>query len=377
MTLSTEPTYSPWTHRLAVALAAVAFPVIWVGSLVTTYNAGMAVPDWPGTYGYNLFLYPWTTWIFGPWDLFVEHGHRLLASLCGLVAIVLCIVAWRNRSRRWLFWLSLGALALVIFQGILGGVRVLLDQRLVAMLHGTVGPAFFAYCVLLIALTRRSWQDAVWRPDAKAGRNGFSRTHLFVAIGFAALTLAQIGLGAGVRHLNVLATREFFVGLVVAHIAVAVALWFYAFLLFLIAFSHRAGRAPTGRALVTFLLVTMQVGFGVATWIVNYSLPDVETLAPWLARYAIEQEGLLQSYIVTAHVMFGTLILGAATTIVAFEWKPAFYAETLPAGDTASAADMSESKKRRSARARGVEAGRTNEPGGTVGLPAAIRGGSA
>lgn len=371
MTPSTEPTYSPWTHRLAVALAAVAFPVIWVGSLVTTYNAGMAVPDWPGTYGYNLFLYPWTTWIFGPWDLFVEHGHRLLASLCGFIAIGLTIVAWRNRSRRWLFWFSLGALALVIFQGLLGGVRVLFDQRLIAMVHGTVGPAFFAYCILLIVLTRRSWQNAVWRPAAKAGAADFSRTHLIVAIGFAALTLSQIGLGAGVRHLNVLATRDFFFALVVAHIAVAVALWFYAFLLFLIAFAHREGRAPTGRTLVTLLLVTMQVGFGVATWVVNYSLPDVESLAPWLARYVIEQEGLLQSYIVTAHVMFGTLILGAAMTIVAFEWKPAFYAASLTADDSIR------TKKRRGAGARGVESGRTNESGGTVGLSAAIRGGSA
>lgn len=367
----TEPTYSPWTHRLAVALAAVAFPVIWVGSLVTTYNAGMAVPDWPNTYGYNMFAYPWTTWILGPWDLFVEHGHRLLASLCGFIAIALCIVAFRNRSRRWLFWFSLGALGLVIFQGVLGGVRVLLDQRLVAMLHGTVGPAFFAYCVLLVALSRRSWQDAVWRPESNAGESAFSRTHLRVAVGFAALTLTQIGLGAGVRHLNMLATREFFVTLVVAHIAVAVALWFYAFLLFLIAYSHRTDRAPTGRTSVALLLVTMQVGFGVATWIVNYSLPDVESLAPWLASYVIEQEGLLQSYVVTAHVMFGTLILGAAMTIVAFEWKPAFFADPLTKGIA------NESKKRRSAAAPAVERARSNETGGSVGLSPAIRGGSA
>ena len=69
-----------WPHRLAVALACATFPLIWVGGLVTTYDAGMAVPDWPGTYGYNLLLYPWQTWIAGPWDLFIEHGHRLLGA---------------------------------------------------------------------------------------------------------------------------------------------------------------------------------------------------------------------------------------------------------------------------------------------------------
>ncbi len=75
-------------YRWAVSVAIVTFPLIWIGGLVTTYDAGMAVPDWPGTYGYNLWLYPWTTWLFGPFDLFVEHGHRLLATVVGMLTIV-------------------------------------------------------------------------------------------------------------------------------------------------------------------------------------------------------------------------------------------------------------------------------------------------
>src|SRR5437588_9980427 len=80
MARSTQARHSPWPHRLAIALALVTFPLIWVGGLVTTYDAGMAVPDWPGTYGYNLLRYPWQTWLAGPWDLFIEHGHRLLGA---------------------------------------------------------------------------------------------------------------------------------------------------------------------------------------------------------------------------------------------------------------------------------------------------------
>ena len=68
---------SPWPHRFAVLLAWAVFPLLCVGGLVTTYGAGMSVPDWPNTYGHNLLLYPWTTWITDPWDLFIEHGHRL------------------------------------------------------------------------------------------------------------------------------------------------------------------------------------------------------------------------------------------------------------------------------------------------------------
>src|SRR3954467_5857675 len=122
----------PWPHRLTVALALVTFPLIWVGGLVTTYDAGMAVPDWPGTYGYNLLRYPWQTWLAGPWDLFIEHGHRLLGASAGLVAIALFAVVLITDRRPWLVLAAGGALALVVVQGLLGGARVRLDHRLFA-----------------------------------------------------------------------------------------------------------------------------------------------------------------------------------------------------------------------------------------------------
>src|SRR5690554_3486515 len=86
-------------HGIAVLLVCVVFPLIWVGGLVTTYGAGMAVPDWPTTYGYNLFLYPWQTWVFGPWALFIEHGHRLLGALAGIITIALVVAVWRTDRR--------------------------------------------------------------------------------------------------------------------------------------------------------------------------------------------------------------------------------------------------------------------------------------
>lgn len=59
------------------------------GALVTTYEAAMAVPDWPATYGHNMFLFPWAEWVWGPWDLFLEHGHRLLGAFVGLLSLVM------------------------------------------------------------------------------------------------------------------------------------------------------------------------------------------------------------------------------------------------------------------------------------------------
>src|SRR5688572_15962597 len=104
--MNSTPTSYRWPHRLALLSAVVIFPLIWVGGLVTSYDAGMAVPDWPGTYGYNLFLYPWTTWFFGPFDLFIEHGHRLLGALAGMLMIALVAATALSKCPRWLLQLS-------------------------------------------------------------------------------------------------------------------------------------------------------------------------------------------------------------------------------------------------------------------------------
>src|SRR5262249_45005801 len=98
--LSTES--SRWPHGLAIMLCCATFPLVWVGGLVTSYKAGMAFPDWPTSDGYFLFFYPWLDWLRGPWDLFVEHGHRLLASFVGLLTIAFCWSVFLTRQPKWL-----------------------------------------------------------------------------------------------------------------------------------------------------------------------------------------------------------------------------------------------------------------------------------
>ena len=115
--IDTEANFqSPWPHRVAIVLCCATFPLIWVGGLVTTYDAGLAVPDWPSTYGYNLFLYPISTWVSGPFDIFVEHGHRLLAATVGLISICLVAVFFRYEDRNWARALAIGCLLTVIVQ---------------------------------------------------------------------------------------------------------------------------------------------------------------------------------------------------------------------------------------------------------------------
>jgi cytochrome c oxidase assembly protein subunit 15 len=296
---------SPWPHRLAVALALVTFPLIWVGGLVTTYDAGMAVPDWPNTYGYNLLLYPWQTWLGGPWDLFIEHGHRLLGMTAGILAIALVSVVFSVDRRPLLRVAAVGALVLVIVQGALGGARVLFDERLVAMVHGCIGPLFFAYLAALVVITSRWWQSAT-RLETLAGQQ-FARAACLTA----GLAYAQLVLGAIVRHVPLAASPQVFRAALALHLVVAAALiiqtaW--------TAWQARTLARATGAASAHWicLLVALQVALGAATYVVKFSWPAWMEGYSFAAGYVIQERSLGQSLIITAHVANGSLILFAA-----------------------------------------------------------------
>src|SRR6266487_3473285 len=109
--------YNPTLHRLALLTAAATFPLIFMGGLVTSHQAGMSVPDWPNSYGYNMFLFPPRLWIGG---ILYEHTHRLMATIVGFCSILLALAAWRVEKRPSVRYLAYTILAAVIFQGVLG-----------------------------------------------------------------------------------------------------------------------------------------------------------------------------------------------------------------------------------------------------------------
>src|ERR1051325_11112831 len=114
-----------WLHRFAVVLAVATLFLVALGGVVTTKGVGMAVPDWPTTYGQNMFLFPYSKWVGG---VFYEHSHRLVAAAVGLLTTILAVWLWLKESRNWLRWLGVVAFFGVVFQGVLGGMRVVLDQ---------------------------------------------------------------------------------------------------------------------------------------------------------------------------------------------------------------------------------------------------------
>ena len=142
-------------HRFAKFLVACTVLLILAGSLVTSHDAGLSVPDWPTSYGWNMFTFPPSMWVA---NIFYEHGHRLIASTVGFLTIILAVWLWLADSRRWLRWLGVAALAAVIAQGVLGGITVLFFlPDAVSTAHAGLAEIFFCMTVAIALFTSPQW----------------------------------------------------------------------------------------------------------------------------------------------------------------------------------------------------------------------------
>jgi cytochrome c oxidase assembly protein subunit 15 len=151
---STLLKYNRPLHWFAVLTALFTFLLLGAGGLVTSHEAGMSVPDWPNSYGYNMFLFPPSKWIGG---IFYEHTHRLIASGVGLMTTILAVWLWLKDSRKWMHWVGTGAFLLVVAQGVLGGLRVVLVDAQLGIFHAIVGQLFFVLISATALFTSRWW----------------------------------------------------------------------------------------------------------------------------------------------------------------------------------------------------------------------------
>ena len=194
-----------WLRRFTWLTAFCTLGLIAVGGLVTSHEAGMAVPDWPNTYGYNMFLFPFSKWIGG---ILYEHSHRLLASLVGLLTTILAVWLWMREPTgkyRWaglagfigvillmgfrkmpvyitlaslaplaigfalyqirrqadsgLRWWGVAAFAAVILQGVLGGLRVVLFKDEIGIFHAALAQLFFVLICLIAVFLTQWWRE--------------------------------------------------------------------------------------------------------------------------------------------------------------------------------------------------------------------------
>lgn len=178
-----------WLNRFAWFTAATTLFLICSGGMVTSKGVGLAVPDWPSTFGYNMFLFPVSKWVGG---IFFEHTHRLIASMVGLLTIVLALWLWAAKSPRWLCTLGFVALAAVVLQGILGGLRVTMLKDEIGIFHACLAQAFLALLVFIALVTSRFWSDT-W-----PGSGGLR--HSWLPIVTSIMIYLQLALGATMRH---------------------------------------------------------------------------------------------------------------------------------------------------------------------------------
>ncbi len=175
-------------HRYALLTAAATFCLIIAGALVTSHEAGLAVPDWPLSYGQ--LMPPMVG------NIFWEHGHRMVATFVGLLTIGLAVWLWRAEPRRWVRRLGWAALGAVVAQGVLGGITVLfLLPRPVSIAHASLAQIFFCLTVSLALITSAGWLREQLR------RREISQLSLrWLAAATTTAIFLQLILGAAYRH---------------------------------------------------------------------------------------------------------------------------------------------------------------------------------
>jgi cytochrome c oxidase assembly protein subunit 15 len=238
--MKTEP--SPWLHRFAVLVALATLALIGMGGLVTSHGAGMAVPDWPTTYGYNMFLFPIDQWVGG---IFYEHSHRLIASVVGLLTAGLAGWIWvRETNQGWerriglvailatlslmgvrtqgmfvalavaavgvmiyafirafrderpLRWWAAMAFCAVLVQGVLGGLRVTALKDELGIFHGSLAQLFLVLICALALATAPAWRRIRSSLANLSGMDAVRPLLLMATV----LIFFQLILGATMRH---------------------------------------------------------------------------------------------------------------------------------------------------------------------------------
>jgi cytochrome c oxidase assembly protein subunit 15 len=286
--MNSKVAYRPGIHAVAVFAAAFTLPLLYVGGSVTTYRVGMAVPDWPTTFQENMFRYDFWN---APFGVQVEHTHRLYGAAVGMASIVLagCLLAFD--PRRWMKAMGVLALAAVIGQGVLGGLRVTRVSTLLAAVHGCTGQAFFGLLVALCVFTGRDWNAATGRaadPDRLRGRCTLALI----------LVYAQILVGGWLRHFATPAA----LGL---HSALAAGVLAYAAWLALTIHARRAA-APrlVGPSRVLIVAVAAQVALGIVSLVLLWPLDGTARPVP-----------MLQAVIRTSHQTNAAVLFAASIVL--------------------------------------------------------------
>src|SRR5436309_8590621 len=182
-----------WLNRFTWFICVATLLLICSGGMVTSKGVGLAVPDWPTTFGYNMFLFPASKWVGG---ILFEHTHRLIASTVGFLTIILTSWLWRSEPRKWVRNLGVIALGAVVLQGVLGGLRVTMLKDEIGIFHACLAQAFLGLIVVIALVTSKFWRAL---SDAAVDPKKFARIKT-IAIATTIAIYVQLALGATMRH---------------------------------------------------------------------------------------------------------------------------------------------------------------------------------
>ncbi|MFT3686527.1 MAG: COX15/CtaA family protein [Phycisphaerales bacterium] len=295
-----------WYASFAMVNAWAILPLLALGGLVTSAKAGFAVPDWPGTYGANMLLYPIA--LMTEPRIFLEHSHRLFGMMVGLTTVAGFVFSLVSGSSGRVKLTAAGLLALVILQGIAGGVWTQDKAKWMVIAHGVTGQVFFALACAHAASVSGSWLS--FRSSDAANTVLRPRAGILVLLG---LLFVQLVMGTMARHLGSKGTHA-----VYTHAALAMVI----LILGIIVATKMMKLKPTpqhGKSLWlaghnVLMAIGLQFLLGWVALIVWYSTKDAvapvsselataEAIKPWevIAR--------------TAHQANGALVMGSSAVM--------------------------------------------------------------
>jgi cytochrome c oxidase assembly protein subunit 15 len=287
-----------WHHRYVKLVTVFTVLLIAAGGMVTSTDSGLSVPDWPTTYGWNMFTFPLSKWVGG---IKYEHSHRLIASTVGFLTIIMAGWTWWVERRPWVRRLAFAALGAVILQGLLGGLTVLFFlPPPISIGHAGLAQIFFCLTLTLAVVTSPGWKNATAPVDDAMLRR--------VALTTTVLVYTQIIVGATMRHTNAgLAIPDFpyadghvippdWTAKVAIHFAHRVGALIVTLAILAtsshVFYHHRRRRELVRPAFLLLMLVSMQVTLG--------------AFVIWSG---------LDPVINTAHVVNGALVLGTSVVL--------------------------------------------------------------
>ncbi len=294
-------------HRFSQFLVACTVILILAGSLVTSHDAGLSVPDWPTSYGWSMFTFPPSMWVA---NILYEHGHRLIATTVGFLTIILAVWLWVTENG-WLRWLGVAALGTVVAQGILGGLTVLFFlPPAVSTAHAGLAEIFFCLTVAAALFTSSGWKSGY---AASADTANEVRG---IATATTVLIYMQILIGATMRHTGAgLAIPDFplmFGGIVPDHWDAKIA----------VHFAHRIGALAVTIAVVATLVTVLARHRGRRDLVVPALLVDGLVVVQ-ITLGALTVLSRRDPWINSFHVVCGALVLTTSLVLTLRTWRSA------------------------------------------------------